>query len=125
MGLFSSKTPKAKGSISFVEKVDALYVKAFQTQRLDDLQKYLTPKCLTQIGERIRMSNKDVVGIERYKKTNWSRMNDTTYVKHVTFEDVNMGCAIHIPMGDPYDEYWTIISTDGDQKIDEIRRVAC
>lgn len=123
-GLFNKK--KSGGSnvstSQFLMKADEAYVRAFQTKVLGNLDKYLTRLCCTKLMERIRFSEKENVGIERYKKTTWTKSSDGTFVKQVTFDDVNMGCGVKVPLGDSYMEYWTVINENNEKKVSEIRR---
>ncbi len=116
-----SKDPNVK----FLTIVDDEYVRAFQTKVLGNLDKYLTRLCCTKLMERIRMSEKENVGMSRYRKTEWQRSSDGTYIKSVSYEDVNMGCGIKVPLGDPYTELWTIVNDDSTKKVSEIRRQSC
>ncbi len=127
MGLFShAKSESNDGSISkFLSKADEAYVRAFQTKVLGNLDKYLTRLCCTKLMERIRCTDRESVGIERYKRTRWSKGQNGTYVKDVSFEDVNMGCGVKVPLGDPYKEYWTVIQENENRKVSEIRRQSC
>lgn len=124
MGLFGKKSSGGpKGTTAqFLMKADEAYVRAFQTKVLGNLDKYLTRLCCTKLMERIRFSEKENVGIERYKKTTWTKSADGTFVKQVTFDDVNMGCGVKVPLGDAYKEYWTVINENDQKKVSEIRR---
>lgn len=127
MGLFSKKPSggSESGTIRFLTKADEAYVRAFQTKVLGNLDVYLTRLCCTKLMERLRFAEKENVGIERYKNTKWQRATDGTYVKQVSFDDVNMGCGIRVPLGDPYIEYWTLVKENDTQKVSEIRRQSC
>lgn len=128
MGLFGRKTGKVGGGdsvVKFLTKADEEYVRAFQTKVIGNLDKYLTRLCCTKLMERIRMSEKEAVGMSRYRKTEWKKGPDGTYVKCVSYEDVNMGCGIKVPLGDPYTEFWTLTTENNDKKVSEIRRQSC
>lgn len=124
MSLFGKKPSGSSGgnTAQFLLKADEAYVKAFQTKVLGSLDKYLTRLCCTKIMERIRFSEKENVGIERYKKTKWTKGADGKFIKEVTFDDVNMGCGVKVPLGDAYTEYWTVIQENNERKVSEIRR---
>lgn len=128
MGLFGKK-PKAGSSgnsdVKFLMKADEEYVRAFQTRLLGNLDRYLTRLCCTKLMERIRMSDKEVVGMMRYRKTEWVKQGDSVYVKNVSYEDVNMGCGVKVPLGDPYQEYWSLTTENNSKKVSEIRRQSC
>lgn len=128
MGLFGRKKAGAgsgASDIKFLNKADEEYVRAFQTKVIGNLDKYLTRLCCTKLMERIRMSDREIVGMSRYRKTMWEKSADGTYVKKVEYEDVNMGCGVKVPLGDPYTEVWTVISENNDKKVSEIRRSSC
>lgn len=128
MGLFGRKSkagPKGDNDVKFLMKADEEYVRAFQTKLLGNLDRYLTRLCCTKLMERIRMSDKEVVGMMRYRKTEWVKKEESVYVKNVSYEDVNMGCGVKVPLGDSYQELWSLTTENNNKKVAEIRRQSC
>ena len=120
-----SRKKKGKTGIRWLDTVDAAYVLAHQTHVPGRLGEYLTRKCLTQVMERVRTTSKECVGMERYKKVEWRPVGNGQYIKHVTYENINMGSGLYMPLGDPYDENWSVDDNGDKPLVSEIRRVQC
>lgn len=117
------KKKKDKAGTRWLDTVDAAYVLALQTHVPGKLGDYLTRKCLVQVMERVRTTKKECVGMERYKKVEWIPTGNGQYIKRVTYENINMGSGLYMPLGDPYDENWSVENEGSKPLVSEIRRV--
>lgn len=127
MGLFGFGKPKKDAQVSWLEKVDLAYQKAFQVKNATGLAEYLTRPCLSKMMERIRMGDKAYSGLARYQHTNWVKGRVSPecieYTKEVTYDNIKMSHGIVVPVGDESKEIWSIVKENGVDKVSDIRRV--
>lgn len=125
MGLFGSFKKKPQDRlVSFLTEADGAYTRAFQVKNVAGLEKYFTRKALSKIMERVRLSEKAYSGLERYKHVNWKKMSDSLFIKEVTYDDVQISKGVKAPVGDSYNEEWTVIVNSNEIRVDAIRRLA-
>lgn len=127
MGLFGFSKPKKDAQVAWLDKVDAAYQRAFQTKSAAGLEEFMTRQCLVRLLERIRMGDKAYSGLERYRHVDWAKGECTptsvTFIKKVTYDQIQMSKGIIVPVGDESTENWVIVQENGISKVNEIRRV--
>lgn len=127
MGLFGFKSDKktsSHGMSGWLQKVDSLYDKAMQTKDMSGLEKYLDRSCYRKISEKLRMCDKVYSGIDRYKHVSWEKVNNETYIKHVTYDQMSISKGIQAKVGDDYNEEWFLVSSEDGTRVKSIRRIA-
>lgn len=131
MGLFSFLKPKqptqSDAQVNWLNKVDLQYQRAFQVKNVTGLSEYLTRTCLSKIMEQVRLGEKLYSGLARYQHTSWSKVEESncsiSWVKEVTYDNVQMSHGVVIPVGDNTSELWVVVREDGKTKVSEIRRM--
>lgn len=132
MGLFGflkgGNKPVASGTVGWLQKADAAYTYAMQSRDVSQLDTYFTRSCIQKIAEQARMQEKLYSGLDRYRHTNWAEVTQSegssTWLKEVTYDNVEMSHGVTVPVGDNYREHWIIVIDTQSQKISEIRRVS-
>ena len=124
MGLFSffAKKPVDR-LVSFLSEADLAYTRAFQVKNVAGLEKYFTRKALSKLMERVRLSEKAYSGLERYKHINWQKINDSMYLKIVTYDDVQISKGVKAPVGESFNEEWVLVTNGNDTRVDAVRRI--
>lgn len=124
MGLFSCfKKGQKDKLVSFLSEADLAYTKAFQVKNVAGLEKYFTRKAVSKIMERVRFSEKAYSGLERYKHIDWKKINDNVYIKIVTYDNVKISKGVTAPVGDAFNEEWTLVTIDTGAQVDAVRRL--
>ena len=125
MGLFNRLGLKPKDRlIGFLSDADEAYTRAFSVKNVAGLENYFTRKALSKIMKRVRFSEKAYSGLERYKHVTWKKVSDTVYIKMVTYDDVQISKGVKAPVGESFNEEWTMILSGERTMVDAIRRLA-
>lgn len=102
----------SRAQLSFLNKVDKEYMKAFNTRSVRDLQQYLTRDCNVKVSKKIYGIGAKYFGSERFRNTEWivqSKEESKTVIrKVVTFDKVKVVGSICIGVADDYDELWVL-----------------
>lgn len=120
---FCKKKPENK-LVSFLNKADQAYTRAFQVKNPTGLEEYFTRNALMQIIERIRLSQKAYSGLDRYKHVVWTAKSSDVYTKTVSYDDVQISKGVKAAVGDSYVEEWKLAITGEVYKVDGIRRIS-
>ena len=135
MGLFSLFTKstselnavngKCCNLTKWLNKADDAYNNAFKSKSMQGLEKYLTKACYQKIAERLLTSDSVYSGLDRYRHTTWSPVQNDTYIKRVRYDQIKMSMGIYAKVGDDYDEVWTLVDLDDNMRVSSIKRKEC
>ena len=127
-GLFKKKTP-SDNVIAFCERADDALMLAYEQGDIHAIVPYFTHPLIDYILEEIQ-SGADLIteyGISKYRIRTWDNKQSINEAalsisKHIRHENVSIRGMIDIPVGDPIDEDWVVITQGNQMFVKDIRR---
>lgn len=114
MGLFGlgkKSSPATNSKVpAWLLQADKDLTYAKQTNNIGNCEKWLTPACGSEFADKLYNDDKEPAGMERYRKIQWVMESPTSYIKVVTYEDIELSYRVAVPLGEAYKERWTLSS---------------
>lgn len=132
MGFFSkresSSNALSKSLITFLNKADAEYMKAYAVKTTRSFATYASRECAIKVTQLIMQSTNRYFGTDKFRNTVWTLQEDNAGVlsilKSVTFDKIRVAGYMSIAVETDYKETWIVDSTDGkNYKIVDIKLV--
>lgn len=132
MGFFSkresSSNTLSKPLITFLNKADAEYMKAYSVKTTRAFAAYASRECAIKVTQLIMQSTNRYFGTDKFRNTEWTLQEDNSGIlsilKSVTFDKIRVAGYMSIAVETDYKETWIVDSTDGkNYKIVDIKLV--
>lgn len=111
---------------SFLNRVDAVYMKAFQTCSVSCLKPFCNQEAIKDLSNVIYRNPDRFFGGSKFRNTEWTilrKENDTyTVRKDVSFNKVHI-CGVSLSVSSEYAEEWTVVNLGRDYIITNIEEV--
>jgi len=119
MGLLSKFMKKqtsshgiSKDLQAYLDKVDAVYLRAYATKTTRELKEYVTNECALKVSRQIFGAASRYFGTPKFRNTDWMILteedNVLTLLKEVTYDSVRVSDLLKISAADDYKEHWVI-----------------
>ena len=123
-GIFGKKSNAESPIMTFLNNADKAYIKALENKNVKMFEQYCTLPMSRNIAEIIGRGELPYFGLERYRKVKWTDLpEDLKYKKELTHENVKVTARVSLALGDDITEVWTIVTENGQYKVNEIERI--
>lgn len=96
---------------NWLDKVDEVYIQAFQFKQLGPFAKYASPSLCSKVQQNINYHNTKLFGTAKYRIRKWDIVSvnaeNVLVRKELTFKKIKFG-ATEVPMGDKCIEFWQV-----------------
>lgn len=112
--------------LEFLEEADKRYIRAFETRSIQPLKDYFSRKCMVKLSSMIaNQASSRYFGSDKFRTTSWVVIQKPesigVFKKVVEYESIKVHGSMGMKISADYDEEWTIIITDDELIVDDIR----
>ena len=112
-GLFKRSDTVTDDVITFLNQVDAEYMRVFNTKLVNkSLSPFMNRECLVKVSKRVFSFTERYFGSAKFRTTKWVLLSCTDGVsvfrKSVVFDKIKVGGDLCINAAENYEELWKV-----------------